>query len=107
MDVHGIEGMSDETINLELRRGAKFVMYEYCVSILIMTFKRPSKLFFVKANESRIRNGVIYSIISIFFGWWGIPWGPIYTVGSIFTNLSGGKDVTADVIASMQKPAES
>lgn len=105
MSIQGLEGLSDDRINHELRNGAKFVIYEYCISILILTFKRPSRLFFVRAGESRLRHGLAYSFISLFLGWWGFPWGPIYTIGSLFTNLSGGKDVTADVLASMSKAA--
>ena len=33
--------------------------------------------------------------------WWGIPWGPIYTVGCLSTNLKGGKDVTDEIVKSM------
>jgi len=31
-------------------------------------------------------------------GWWGIPWGVIYTLGSLGTNFAGGKNVTDDVM---------
>jgi hypothetical protein len=35
--------------------------------------------------------------------WWGIPWGPIYTIQALATNLRGGKNVTHEVIASMSE----
>lgn len=103
MSIKGLDGLSDERINFELQKGAKFIVYEYCISILIMTFKRPSQLHFIKADESRFAAGIVYAVISLFFGWWGIPWGPIYTIASLITNLSGGKDVTAEVLASANK----
>lgn len=31
------------------------------------------------------------SAITWVLGWWGIPWGPIYSIHAIFTNLFGGK----------------
>jgi hypothetical protein len=31
------------------------------------------------------------SAITWLFGWWGIPWGPIYSLQAIFTNMFGGK----------------
>ena len=37
-------------------------------------------------------------------GWWGIPWGPIWTISTIVTNLRGGRDVTNDVVRSMTTP---
>ena len=100
MEIKGIEGLSFETLNLELQNGAKFLVFEYCFSILIVTFKRPSAVYFVRVGESGFSKGLPYSIISLILGWWGFPWGPIYTIGSLITNLRGGKDVTNEVIAS-------
>jgi hypothetical protein len=37
-------------------------------------------------------------LISLLFGWWGIPWGPIYTVTSLFKNFGGGRDVTKEIM---------
>jgi hypothetical protein len=32
-------------------------------------------------------------------GWWGIPWGPIYTIQSFWVNFTGGRDVTREIIS--------
>jgi len=85
----------------ELSRGAKFVYFQYCISILVMTFRRPSDIYFVRAGESTVGKSMPFTMISVFLGWWGIPFGLIYTPMCIFTNLSGGKDVTASVLSSM------
>jgi hypothetical protein len=98
----GTEGMSNEDLARELDRGGKFVVFQYTISIIIMTFKRASAVRFVKAGESTFVASLPYSFITIAFGWWGIPWGPIYSAMSLFSNLSGGKDVTADVLGSMR-----
>jgi len=45
----------------------------------------------------------IYSLFSVVFGWWGIPYGPIYTVMALITNFGGGKDVTRDVRALLKQ----
>jgi hypothetical protein len=45
MKIHGIEGMTTNEINEELHRGAKFVLYQYCISVLVMTFKRGTDVF--------------------------------------------------------------
>ncbi len=94
MKVNGIEGLSLEEMQSLVQQGAKFVMYEYAISILIMTFKRSSDVYFVKADENAIVKGLGFTAISLLFGWWGFPWGPIYTIGSVVNNLRGGKDVT-------------
>ncbi len=96
--IKGIDGMSDVVINEELAQGAKFVIYQYTVSILIMTFKRSSDIHFIKAGESAVSKGLGWSLLTFIVGWWGIPWGPIYTIGSIATNFKGGKDVTQEVL---------
>lgn len=97
----GIENMSIDELNHELQRGGRFVFYEYCISIVIMTFKRTSPVYFVKGGNSAIGKGMGFTLISLVIGWWGIPWGPIYTVGSLITNFRGGKDVTKDVVMSL------
>lgn len=102
MKIVGIERMDGQQIAFELQRGGKFVIYQYCVSILILTFKRPSNIYFVRAGESALSKGLGFSLISLLLGWWGIPWGPIYTIGSLITNCRGGKDVTQAVIATLQ-----
>jgi hypothetical protein len=101
LKIVGTEGLSALELNLELQRGAKFVIYQYCMSCLIVTFRRPSAVHFIRAGESPIKKGLGFSLISLFLGWWGIPWGPIYTIGSFITNFQGGKDVTQAVVASL------
>jgi hypothetical protein len=64
-----------------------------------MTFKRPSDIYYIAPGESGVSKGVSFTIISVLLGWWGIPWGPIYTIRSIVNNFSGGKDVTRETVA--------
>jgi len=95
--------MDGATLSAELERGGKFVMYQYCISIILMTFRRPSSIYFVPAGKSAAVKGVGFTLLSLLLGWWGLPWGPIYTVGSVFKNLRGGEDVTQSVLASLQQ----
>ena len=97
MKINGIDGMTQAQLHHELSRGAKFVHFQYCISIGIMTFKRSSDIHFVRAGESAVAKGLLFTLLSLVAGWWGIPWGPIYTIGAVYTNLTGGKDVTAEV----------
>ncbi len=99
--IKNIEGMSSSQINLELSRGAKFVVFQYCISILIMTFKPSSHIYFIKSGESTVKYSIGFTLLTLVMGWWGIPWGPIYSVGAIYTNVSGGKDITQDVLNSI------
>lgn len=95
--------MSDEEIEFHLNHGARFVVFEYCVSVILMTFRRPSSIYFVRDEEGTFGRAIFYSLISLLFGWWGIPWGPIHTFNSIIKNLRGGRDVTQEFLASISK----
>lgn len=73
--------------------GGRFYVFTYCYSLIVVTYKKPSKVFFVRAGESLISESLSYLLLSIVMGWWGIPWGPIYTIQSIY-NAFNGIDVT-------------
>jgi hypothetical protein len=94
-----VEQMTPEQLRFELQRGAKFVQYQYCISILVMTFKRFSKVTYVPPEESAVMKGMGFTLLALVAGWWGIPWGPIWTVQALWVNLRGGKDLTPQIAA--------
>lgn len=96
-----VEGLSTAELNHELQNGGRFVLFQYCISILIMTFRRGSDIYFIRAGESTAKYSWQYSLLTLVLGWWGIPWGPIYSIGSLHTNFTGGKDVTQEVLDSL------
>lgn len=103
----GLEDIkSGGELQAEIAQGAKFVMYQFCISIVIMTFKRSSNIFFISHDQSAVVKGLPYTLLSLVLGWWGIPWGPIYTIQSVWVNFQGGKDVTREVLASMSAAAQ-
>lgn len=104
MKIIGIEGMSNMELQMELQRGGKFVTFQYCISILVMTFKRQSDIFFIKADESAVAKGLPFTLLSLFLGWWGIPWGIIYTIETLAINFRGGRDVTQQIVTTMTRP---
>ena len=97
MRIEGIEGLSTSQLQFELQRGGKFVFYQYCVSLIVVTFRRASDIYFIRAGESTVTKGLQWSLLTFLVGWWGIPWGPIYSIQSLFVNFKGGKDVTSEV----------
>src|SRR6185503_6855523 len=100
----GTEGHSAETLREEVGRGARFVIYSYNFSLVVMSFKRPSNIHYVRPGQNRIVKGLPFTLFSLVFGWLGIPWGFIYTIQSLHTNLSGGTDVTNDILNSLAPP---
>jgi len=103
--IQGIEGMKHGELEFELQRGAKFVLFQYCVSVIVLTFRRPSDIYFIRQGENAVVKGLPFTLLSLVAGWWGIPWGPIYTIQSIYNNSRGGKDVTQAVVDSLRAQA--
>src|SRR3954464_2873243 len=96
--ISGAEGMTAADLQQAIGQGGRFVFYQYTFSVLVMSFKRSSSIMFLRSGQSSFRAQIPYSTISLFFGWWGIPWGPIWTISTIGGNLSGGTDVTAKIM---------
>jgi hypothetical protein len=67
----------------------ELVRYTVACSILILTAKQASPLMIADKDDTT-KLAAIYTLISLVFGWWGIPWGPIYTVQAVYNNLRGG-----------------
>ena len=106
-NIKGTEGLTGDQLYMELQTGGQFVIFQYCISIIVITFRRNSDVYFVRANESAGAKGFKYSLLTLLLGWWGIPWGPIYSIGSLLINFKGGKDVTQEVLASLNRAAGS
>ncbi len=98
MKIVGLENLTVSELNDELKKGAQFICYQYCISVGIMTMRRSSRTFFIKGDSNKIVKGLRYSLLTFLVGWWGIPWGPIYTVQSIWINFKGGHDITGEVL---------
>ncbi len=101
-EIKNLDGISGHELKNELANGAKFVVFQYCISLLVITFKRSSSIYFVRSGESTLKHSIGFTLITLLFGWWGIPWGPIYSIWALFTNLTGGKNVTEEVLKSFQ-----
>lgn len=101
MKIHGIEGMTAQQITDEIGNGGKFVIYRYCISVIILSFRRSSDVYFIPAGKNSTVKGLEWTLLTFFLGWWGIPWGPIWSISCLSTNLSGGKDVTKEIVGAM------
>jgi hypothetical protein len=98
MKIKGIDNLTVKDLQDEINAGGKFVIFKYTISIIVMTFRRPSDIYFIKSIDNAVVKGLPFTLLSLVFGWWGFPWGLIYTPGALYTNLSGGTDVTNDVM---------
>src|SRR5262245_36721027 len=102
---HGISNLSREQLMSDVQHGGRFVVYQYCFSVIVLTFKRPSDVYYIAPQRSAFLTGLRFSLVSLILGWWGISWGPIWTVSTIAKNCMGGVDVTGAVVAGMNRGA--
>jgi len=101
MKIIGVENMSASQVNTEIQAGARFVIFQYCISVIVVSFKRGSNIYFVRKGESTFGRSLPFTALSLVLGWWGIPWGPIWTIATVVANLRGGRDVTNDVVRAL------
>jgi hypothetical protein len=98
MQVVGVDGLFEADVRQQVPMGARFVMFQRAVSMVVLSFRRTSPIYFVRPGEQP--QGWKYTLPTLLVGWWGIPWGPIFTIQTLITNMRGGIDVTAAVLAS-------
>ena len=67
----------------------RWVVFEYCISLIAVTLRRPSRPIHLHPGQKAWTYGLPYVAVSLLFGWWGLPWGVLYTPLTIFTNLTG------------------
>ena len=99
VSIKNVQGLTAEVLRAEVGNGARFVQFDYTISIVVMTFKRSTDIYFVRHDASHWKHSLPFTMISLVLGWWGIPWGFIYTPMALYTNLSGGRDLTREVLA--------
>ena len=104
LKIVGAEGHSPQSLRDEVARGAKFVFFTYSISLLVVSFKRPTSVYFIPAGHSPLMKGLPFTLVSVLFGWWGFPWGIIYTLQALHLNLGGGTDVTTEILAGLAPP---
>jgi hypothetical protein len=96
--IPGFSPRSPAELDAALAAGGRFVVFEFCVSLIAVTLRRPSRVYYLKPGRSGWTRALPYSLLSLALGWWGLPWGPIFTPIVLAGNLTGGCDVTAQVV---------
>jgi hypothetical protein len=102
MRIYGIADLTPEAIARELERGARFVAFEYCISFIFASTRRFTRPYLLGPGELGLVRGLPFSLLSMLVGWWGIPWGAVYTPLVLVTNFSGGRDITNEVLAALR-----
>lgn len=79
-----------------LAAGSRLIFFEFCVSLVFVTLRRPSALYVLQPGQWGWWRGLPYTILTVVCGWWGVPWGLVYTPLALWTNLTGGRKITAE-----------
>jgi hypothetical protein len=93
-----LENLTRDELMAELAAGGRLVFFEFCISVVFATLRCPTRIRLLRPGQYRWFRALPYTILSFLLGWWGLPWGPIFTALVIFNNLRGGQDVTGQVI---------
>ena len=101
MKIKNIDGLSAREVQQEGDNGARFIYFAYTLSFAVVTFKRTSDVYMIRKGERRGYRSWPFTLVSFLLGWWGLPFGPKYTIEAIRTNLKGGKDVTDEVMSTV------
>lgn len=79
--------------------GTRFIVIPFVFSIIIVSFRRHlGGVYRVHDHEFPISKLFLATLITMLFGWWGIPFGIIWSVISMFQLWNGGKDVTLEIL---------
>ncbi len=97
------EPTSIERVIKQVENGARFVLYYYWLSLLVVTLTRLSPAIWILSDESHKRYRNKYNLLTAIFGWWTIPCGPLGTAESIRSNNKGGFDVSEDIILNINE----
>jgi hypothetical protein len=81
-------------LRAEISRGGRLVVFPYCVSPIVVTLRRHTRAYVFPFGESHFGTSLKWALVSFLFGWWGIPWGFIYTPPTLWRTLNGGIDIT-------------
>lgn len=96
-----------ETIAIDDRRyrlRTELSTYRMSVGALITSINVESLYHAPEGEDSA--EGLFYSIISLLTGWWALPFGPIYTLGFVTSNLRGGVRTTVEDLLSPNAKAQ-
>jgi hypothetical protein len=66
----------------------RYVIFWYVISLLLVTSRRTMQGVFCPSCAPK--KAFQASAITWLLGWWGFPWGPIWTIGALYRNLLNG-----------------
>lgn len=92
---------------IEITPDTQLVSYTYVISVIVMTFRRSTRYYFMEAEHGQAVAAKLLCILcNLTLGWWGFPWGPIWTVKETVCNLINHETKTWGEIAGPPRTEE-
>jgi hypothetical protein len=66
----------------------ELVRHHIVFSLLIVSFRRKTR-WLIKGQEPRFASALGASLYTLCYGWWGIPFGVLWTPIAVFKNIAG------------------
>lgn len=100
----GTEGMTIQQVEDDVLRGGRFRVFPWNFSVIVMSFQRNSQVRYFRSSENPGLPALLWSMLSFCIGWWGIPWGIVFTVHTLWINSMGGRDITEGILTAVTGP---
>jgi len=83
----------------EVMAGRRFVTYPFVISLLLISLKRNMGGMRVVATSQWPVAPIFWAaILTVLFGWWGFPWGLLWSPLALFYLWIGGRDSTKEIL---------
>ncbi|MEO5912782.1 MAG: hypothetical protein ABIS50_01005 [Luteolibacter sp.] len=91
---------SEHPVVKAVMEGKRYVIYPYVASMLVLTFRRSmGSVRVIETGDWPMGPLFGATVIPTFFGWWGFPWGLIWSPMVLANLWRGGRDATKDILA--------
>jgi hypothetical protein len=100
-----LRSFSRDELRAAVDEGARCVSFGYCFSLL-HTFHGETDILVVRGWLDGVRVGFWCAVATALFGWWGLQ-GLYLTPYYLLLNLTGGRDLTQGVLATLESDAMS
>lgn len=98
LELHAFSNTSEKDFLGLLHNGHRFVVYQYAISVVVYSFRHPTRMYSSKTRSQAILKGLPWTFLTFLLGWWAFPAGPVFTINCLTANLSGGVDVSSDIL---------
>lgn len=74
---------------VEISPTSVLVSYTYVISFIVITYRKSTRYYFLEAEKKEAtRAKILCNLCNLICGWWGIPWGPIWTIKETVCNIA-------------------